>query len=140
MRISPVTVSLPPPAVLVSLGRIDRTRDAATAITGQMRSPSTPLWHRLLGRSVSESGRLCHGNGDHERGDRYRRGLALAILWPRDDDLSRKRDPWPTLDPGPLEVIWKAGWTRDGSEKAKGRACMHVANSFFAVSIENMFN
>ena len=71
----------------------------------------------------------------------------MAILWPRNDDLSRKRGPWPTLDPGqdrssrvnpgPLEVIWKAGWTRDGSEKAKGRECMHVANSFFVVSIEN---
>ena len=26
------------------------------------------LWHRLLRRSASESGRLCHGNGGHEWG------------------------------------------------------------------------
>ena len=38
------------------------------------------LWHRLLGRPVSEYGRLCHGNGGHEWGDRHRRALMLAIL------------------------------------------------------------
>jgi hypothetical protein len=27
----------------------------------------------LLGRPASESGRLCHGDGGHEGGDRYRR-------------------------------------------------------------------
>jgi 3-hydroxy-3-methylglutaryl CoA synthase len=28
------------------------------------------LWHRLLGRPVSETGRLCHGDGGHEGGAR----------------------------------------------------------------------
>jgi ribose transport system substrate-binding protein len=43
------------------------------------------LWHRLLGRRVSESGRLCHGDGGHKGGDRRRRVLMLAILyWGRD--------------------------------------------------------
>ena len=34
----------------------------------------------LLGRSASEYGTLCHGDGAHEGGDRYRRVLMLAIL------------------------------------------------------------
>ena len=38
------------------------------------------LWHRLLRRSASESGRLCHGDGGHEGGDRRRRVLVSAIL------------------------------------------------------------
>jgi hypothetical protein len=36
------------------------------------------LWQRLLGRPVSESGRLCHGDRGHEGG--ARRALMLAIL------------------------------------------------------------
>jgi hypothetical protein len=39
-----------------------------------------PLCHRLVGRPVSESGTLCHGDGAHGRGGRRRRGLMLAIL------------------------------------------------------------
>ena len=35
---------------------------------------------RLLRRSASESGRLCHGDGGHEEGARRRRALMLAIL------------------------------------------------------------
>jgi hypothetical protein len=38
------------------------------------------LWHRLLGRRVSESGRLCHGDGAHGRGGRRRRAFVLTIL------------------------------------------------------------
>jgi hypothetical protein len=38
------------------------------------------LWHRLLRRSASESGRLCHGDGGHEWGARRRRALMLPIL------------------------------------------------------------
>jgi hypothetical protein len=38
------------------------------------------LWHRLLQRSASESGRLCHGDGRHEGGTRRRRALMLPIL------------------------------------------------------------
>ena len=38
------------------------------------------LWQRLLGRPVSEYGRLCHGDGGHEWGDRRRRVLMLPIL------------------------------------------------------------
>src|SRR5882724_4401671 len=45
------------------------------------------LWRRLLGRPASESGTLCHGDGAHEGGDRYRRVLMLAIL--RLDNYSR---------------------------------------------------
>jgi len=35
------------------------------------------LWHRLLRRSASESGRLCHADGAHGRGDRCRRPMVL---------------------------------------------------------------
>ena len=34
----------------------------------------------LLGRPVSEYGKLCHGDGGHEWGDRYRMALMLTIL------------------------------------------------------------
>ena len=44
--------------------------------------PLDTLWHRLLGRPVSESGRFCHGDGSYERGDRRRWVLMLAILRP----------------------------------------------------------
>lgn len=37
-------------------------------------------WPRLLGRPVSEPGRLCHGEGDHEGGGRCRRACRLTIL------------------------------------------------------------
>jgi hypothetical protein len=72
---------------------------------------------------VSEYGPLCfailsRGRGP-QAGDRYRRGLALAILRLRNDSR---------VNHGPLEAIWKTEWTRDGSEKAERRECMHVAN------------
>ena len=38
------------------------------------------LCRRLLGRPASESGRLCHGDGGHEGGDRRRRALMLASM------------------------------------------------------------
>ena len=38
------------------------------------------LWQRLLGRPASESGRLRHGDGGHEWGDRRRRVLLLPTL------------------------------------------------------------
>jgi len=38
------------------------------------------LWQRLLGRPVSEYGRLCHGDGGHEWSGRRRRALMLATL------------------------------------------------------------
>ena len=38
------------------------------------------LWHWLVGRSASESGRLRHGDGGSEGGNRCRRGLVLTIL------------------------------------------------------------
>jgi hypothetical protein len=38
------------------------------------------LWHRLLWRSASESGRLCHGDGGHEGSARRRRALMLPVL------------------------------------------------------------
>jgi hypothetical protein len=38
------------------------------------------LWRRLRGRPVSESGRLRHGDGGHEGGDRRRRVLVLPTL------------------------------------------------------------
>jgi hypothetical protein len=41
---------------------------------------STLLWHRLLGRPASECGKLRHGDGDSEGGNRCRRGLVLTIL------------------------------------------------------------
>ena len=40
----------------------------------------TQLCCRLLGWPASESGRLCHGHGGHEGGDRRRRALMLTIL------------------------------------------------------------
>jgi hypothetical protein len=42
--------------------------------------PFHELCRRLLGRRVSEYGRLCHGDGGHEGGDRRRRALMLTIL------------------------------------------------------------
>jgi hypothetical protein len=38
------------------------------------------VWQRLLGRPVSESGRLRHGDGGHEGRDRRRRSFVLPIL------------------------------------------------------------
>jgi hypothetical protein len=38
------------------------------------------LWHRLLGRPVSECGRLCCDDGAHGRGKRRRRMLMFATL------------------------------------------------------------
>jgi hypothetical protein len=43
-------------------------------------SVSRVLWRGLLGRPASESGRLRHGDGDPEGGNRVRRGLVLTIL------------------------------------------------------------
>jgi hypothetical protein len=40
----------------------------------------TALWQRLLGRPASASGRLCHADEAHGRGDRCRRALMLPIL------------------------------------------------------------
>ena len=40
----------------------------------------TLLWHRLLGRPASESGRSCHGDGGHEWGDRRLRAFVSTIL------------------------------------------------------------
>ena len=42
--------------------------------------PCLVNWHRLLGRPVSEYGRLCHGDGGHGRGVRRRRVLVLPTL------------------------------------------------------------
>src|SRR5215472_15132421 len=42
----------------------------------------SPLWHRPLRRSASESGRLRHGDGAKKVGDRCPRGLKLAIPYP----------------------------------------------------------
>ena len=36
------------------------------------------LCHRLRGRSASESGRLCQGDGDPEGGNRYQRGASVV--------------------------------------------------------------
>src|SRR5882672_7075851 len=38
------------------------------------------LCRRLLGWPASESGRLCHGDGGHEWGNRLRRSFMLTIL------------------------------------------------------------
>jgi hypothetical protein len=40
------------------------------------------LWQRLLGGPASENGRLRHGDGDSEGGNRCRRGLVLTTLSP----------------------------------------------------------
>ncbi len=47
---------------------------AAVMLTGYA------LWHWLLGRPASESGRLRQGAGGYPRGDRRRQVLMLAIL------------------------------------------------------------
>ena len=44
--------------------------------------------HRLLRRSASESGTLCHGDGAHGRGNRCQRGRMLTIL-PKGQEQSR---------------------------------------------------
>jgi hypothetical protein len=44
---------------------------------GARRSPRS-LWQRLLGRPASESGRLCHGDGGHGRGDRRWEGVRVG--------------------------------------------------------------
>ncbi len=46
---------------------------------GALRRESS-LWRRLLGRPVSESSRLRHGDWNHEWGDRRRRAFMLPIL------------------------------------------------------------
>lgn len=43
-----------------------------------MLSESLLLYCRLMGRPVSEYGRLCHGGGGHGRSDRRRRAFMLA--------------------------------------------------------------
>jgi hypothetical protein len=49
----------------------------ARAVAPNPRTWRIPLWHRLLRRSASESGRLCHGDGGHEWGARRRRLIVL---------------------------------------------------------------
>jgi len=44
------------------------------------RTAHPPLWHRLLGGPVSQYGRLCHGGGAHEGGERRRSVLMLPTL------------------------------------------------------------
>src|SRR5215813_3890926 len=45
-------------------------------------SQGQSLWDRLLGRPVSESGRLRHGEGNRKSGARRRRVLELPTLRP----------------------------------------------------------
>ena len=51
------------------------------------------LCHRLLGRSVSESGRLRHGDAGHGRGDRRRRRARFG-----------RREPYSSGRPKALRV------------------------------------
>jgi hypothetical protein len=58
-------------------------------------------------------------------------GLALAILWPRNDDLSRKRGPWPTLG------LWKSFGRLGGRETVLRRqrdanVCMSRIHSLWS--------
>src|SRR5260370_5361269 len=48
----------------------------------RLRDMARELWHRLLRRSASESGRLCHGDAGREWGARRPRALMLPILLP----------------------------------------------------------
>jgi hypothetical protein len=64
-----------------SIGNIStlRRREPPLHRSGRAEAPvraavAAALWQRLLGRPASESGRLCHRDGGHEEGDRYRRG------------------------------------------------------------------
>ena len=43
---------------------------AASGAVAAVGSGMRRLWHWLFGRSASESGTLCHGDGSHEGGDR----------------------------------------------------------------------
>jgi len=70
------------------------------------------LWHRLLRRSASESGRLCHGNGGQEGGDRYRRVLMLAILKPAGPVCTRDELAAPS---GRLSSRWLLHKSKKGS-------------------------
>ena len=49
-------------------------------VVGARGGCSCALWHRLLGRPVSDNGRLCHGDGGHAGGHRCRRAFMLTIL------------------------------------------------------------
>jgi tRNA 2-thiouridine synthesizing protein A len=61
---------------------------------------------------VSEYGRLCHGDGGHEGGDRCRRGLTLAILAKKEIDGMQAGDVLEVMatDPGSMPDF--QGWAK----------------------------
>ena len=73
-----------PPQALLSPPReiLPFARDGARRRTLREGGRQRERWllQGLLGRPVSESGRLRHGDGDPEGGNRCRRGLVLTIL------------------------------------------------------------
>jgi len=84
------------------------------------------LWHRLLGRPVSESGRLCHGDGSHEGGERCRRGLVLPILIR--EALVKAQPTWRRCRPS-------GRWCR--CEQRKRQAEVRRAASSYTVPAQN---
>jgi len=58
-----------------------RTFLVATVRCSSPRRAPPRLCRRLLRRSASESGRLCHGDGGHEGGAHRRRALMLPVLF-----------------------------------------------------------
>jgi hypothetical protein len=73
----------------------DRYRHGWCPGNGRCVSGSWGGWQRLLRRPVSESGRLCHGDGAHGRGHRRRRAFMLPILWSCGDGREDARAPAP---------------------------------------------
>jgi hypothetical protein len=48
------------------------------------------LWHRLLARPASESGRLRHGDGAHRRGERRRRAFVSTTFYVVSGDVAKE--------------------------------------------------
>jgi hypothetical protein len=69
-----------PTTSLIILSVSSATLTPSTGLPPPADFAVTLLWHRLLGRPASESGRLCHGDGGHEWGDRRLRAFVLTIL------------------------------------------------------------
>ncbi len=81
---------------------LSRLHHAPYALASDLRgSRSCALWHRLLGRPVSESGGLCHGDGGHVGGTRCRRVLILPTLPMLDHRAPMSTVPRYVLTPDP---------------------------------------
>jgi hypothetical protein len=78
-------------ALFCCAGEITIARPSLDGTVGRVRpvGRTRELWHRLLRRSTSESGRLRHEDEAHGPGGRRQRGLMLATL-PTDGPRNRQ--------------------------------------------------